>query len=139
MKHILAVVLILFLAGAMSDIDAPLGWYSAIGNQTWAVNESVCIHEVGHMLDHVSGDISWGGAWYHAVRRTLDKSLAERSAINDWMLTYTGDLYEFYADVYQYCHGHAYCVPDELQQFYDFGRGFTLIQERCMDYGKRKD
>lgn len=139
MKHILAIILIMLVTGAMSRIDAPLGWYSAIGNQTWAVNESVCIHEVGHMLDHISGDMSATGGWYHAVRKTLEGALDERSDMGDWMLTYTGGLYELYADIYQYCHGHAECVPDELKQFYDFGRGFTLIQERCMDYGKRKD
>ena len=29
----------------------------------------------------------------------------------------------------------AECVPEHLQGFYDFGLGFTLIQERCSHYG----
>jgi hypothetical protein len=140
MKHILAIILIMLVAGAMAEgVNPGLGWYDPNFGLWWAVNEDICIHEIGHRLDQEGGWISDTNAWFWGVKNYKVSQLGIRSTFNDWLFTYPFELKELYADILQYCHGHAECVPDELKQFYDFGRGFTLIQERCMDYGKRKD
>ena len=140
MKHILAIVLILFVAGSIATgVNPGLGWYWADMGWWWAANEDVCIHEMAHKMDHEGGWISRTNDYYWGIKDYKKSQLGVRSTFNDWLFTYQFELRELYADMYSFCHGHKECIPQELQGYYNFDRGNTLIQERCMGYGMPKE
>jgi len=122
-KYLLLTLAVLLIAGGTGfGYSKVLGYYSFIGDTIYAVNENVCYHEIAHKMD-------FDGAWLSG--KWISKSEGWKQAHPG----YHGDLTELYADIFQDCNGHAECVPEHLQKFYDFGLGFTLIQERCSHYG----
>jgi len=115
-----------------------LGYYSFIGDTIYAVNESVCLHEIAHKADFK--DAGFSGKWISASSEWL-LAIENSKAINQgatdidrFILNYQGEITELYADIYMECVGHDFCIPEELHPFYDFGLLYNLRIERCNGY-----
>ena len=143
MKKIMVVVTMVFIslflvASTGRGYNKILGYYSVIGDTIVAVNESVCMHEIAHKADFkdtglFGKGISESNEWLLAIENS--KAINQGATdIDRFILKYNNSMIELYADIYQHCNGHDFCIPEELHPFYDFGLLYNLRIEHCNGY-----
>lgn len=107
--------------------------------------ESVCLHEIGHAIDHQSGWVSRTQAWkdaliiYIAVQTSLPPT-TDTMRMNIITYAYNGydpqrwfgvnPMVEIYAEIFMWAQGNKENVPPSLQGFYDWELAEKLIEER---------
>ncbi len=118
LKYILCILALLVIAGSVGYYPLVYGYYVPYVDIVYAINEYVCLHEIAHKADYLSGWQSRTDEWETAAQGY------------DLSQGYT----ELYANLYSDYMGHAEMMPQELLKFYDFGLLHNLKIEHCSNY-----
>ena len=129
MKKIIVLLLILMIPGSLSSIPTVLGYYNTTFDVLYAANEYVCLHEIAHKADVMSGWISKTDEWIKAAEPYKDIYDYEDVGYRASQI-----FTEVYADLYSDVMGHAEAMSEEVLTFYDFGLLHNLRMEYCNDY-----
>ena len=119
---LIALMLLVIMPGSLSNIPTVLGYYNPVFDVLYAANEYVCLHEIAHKADVMSGWISKTDEW---ELMTEKYNVGKYTSVNAT---------EFYANLYADAMGHAEAMPEEVLTFYDFGLLHNLRMEYCNDY-----
>ena len=106
--------------------------------------KSVCLHEIGHAIDHQSGWVSKTQKWkdaliiYIAVQSSMTPT-TDTMRMNIITYAYNGydpqkwfgvnPMVEIYAEIFMWAQGKQENVPQSLQGFYDWELAGKLIKE----------
>jgi len=139
-------IYIVYILAALAIVLLPLGTKDGAYNTVSGLircgnNRSLCLHEVGHKLDHEAGWISGSKEFGAAIQVYLVYQIAHADDMDEtahWVLNYDGLLIapsdpfrdthkELYADLYRWSDGIKENMPEAFRQFYDWERADALM------------